>query len=591
MDKDTTYKIRPAGRHILTIGRDLIQDNYAAVIELVKNAYDADSPDVSIEFKKSPDRSGYSIIISDHGHGMSRDDIINKWLVPSTQDKIERQSSPSGRPLQGSKGVGRYAASKLGKYLLLETVTPDGEMTTAFFRWKDFEDAQYLDDVPIRIESKRISKPQGTRLTINMDNEHLAGWNKRKFEKLQFELKKLISPVSSILNKNEFGINLTIEDFPNDFENLKETIEPYVLFDLFDYKISGKINEEGKGILTYSSQKAPNMIDEEIEFDFSEPTKCGELVFDIRVYDRDSDAFDSLINRGLKDSTGNYMGRAQAKNLLDAYNGIGVYRNGFRIRPLGDPDFDWLELNKRRVNAPTRCISSNQAIGYAQIQSENQSKLIEKSARDGLKENEAFDQLKKITMKVIGELETRRFDYRRKIDLNRPTIEVERNLDKVASFKELKTNIRKQLIKANVNQNTRDRVDDIINKEAEVKSKAVEDIRRVVAIYQNQVTLGKIINVIHHQGRHAIQYFRDSLPVLKRRYEAFKKNKNSVSLDNIMKIINGNIISSDLLVDLFKKIEPLAAGRRKSKKTFELKLPIMDVLNVFESQMKKLVYC
>ena len=47
MNTDTTYKIRPAGRHLLTIGRDLIQDNYAAVVELVKNAYDADSPDVT----------------------------------------------------------------------------------------------------------------------------------------------------------------------------------------------------------------------------------------------------------------------------------------------------------------------------------------------------------------------------------------------------------------------------------------------------------------------------------------------------------------------------------------------------------------
>ena len=54
MSTDTTYKIKPAGQHILTIGRDLIQDNYAAVVELVKNAYDADSPDVQIEFILSP---------------------------------------------------------------------------------------------------------------------------------------------------------------------------------------------------------------------------------------------------------------------------------------------------------------------------------------------------------------------------------------------------------------------------------------------------------------------------------------------------------------------------------------------------------
>ena len=86
--------------------------------------------------------------------------------------------------------------------------------------------------------------------------------------------------------------------------------------------------------------------------------------------------------------------KAEAKKLLDAYNGIGVYRNGFRIRPLGDPDFDWLELNKRRINIPTRCIGVNQAIGYVQIQPHEQSKLIEKSARDGLKENEAFRPIK-----------------------------------------------------------------------------------------------------------------------------------------------------------------------------------------------------
>ena len=50
MPEAGTYTIRPAGRHILTIGRDLIQDPYAAVIELVKNAYDADSPDVDNQF-------------------------------------------------------------------------------------------------------------------------------------------------------------------------------------------------------------------------------------------------------------------------------------------------------------------------------------------------------------------------------------------------------------------------------------------------------------------------------------------------------------------------------------------------------------
>ena len=92
-----THFVRPAGRHILTIGRDLIKDRYAAIIELVKNAYDADSPDVSITFKKSEEhKRRYKIIIMDNGHGMSRDTVINKWLVPSTDFKLKRKTTPNG---------------------------------------------------------------------------------------------------------------------------------------------------------------------------------------------------------------------------------------------------------------------------------------------------------------------------------------------------------------------------------------------------------------------------------------------------------------------------------------------------------------
>ena len=408
MKTSTTYKIRPAGRHLLTIGRDLIQDNYAAVFELVKNAYDADSPDVHIEFKVSSDPSGYSIVISDHGHGMSRDDVINKWMVPSTDNKRESRESPSGRVLQGSKGVGRYAASILGADLLLETVDSKGEKTTAYLEWSNFESALYLDDVEILLETVEASEPPGTRLTINGGSELLAAWDQKQFDKLRFELKKLTSPIINAFSdegrSDEFRISLAVNGFP-EVNDINETIEPYPLFDLFDYKISGKISRDGTGTLTYSSQKARNTVEEEIAFKLGNPTGCGELDIDIRVYDREVDAIDALIKRGFTDESGRYVQKLEARQILNASNGIGVYRNGFRIRPLGDPDFDWLKLNARRVQNPTRCIGSNQAIGYVQIQSEDQSHLIEKSARDGLKEDRAFNRLKEITTQVITELE------------------------------------------------------------------------------------------------------------------------------------------------------------------------------------------
>ena len=90
MYKDKVYKIRPSGRHLLTIGRDLIHDNYAAIVELVKNAYDADSKDVEIHFlaqqgtlssTSNNKLNSINIIIRDHGHGMNQDIIINNWMV------------------------------------------------------------------------------------------------------------------------------------------------------------------------------------------------------------------------------------------------------------------------------------------------------------------------------------------------------------------------------------------------------------------------------------------------------------------------------------------------------------------------------
>lgn len=588
MKPDTAYTIRPAGRHILTIGRHLIQDNYAAVVELVKNAYDADSPDVNIEFRASAGGSGYTVVIADHGHGMSREDVINKWMVPSTLDKRERGRSPQGRKLQGSKGVGRYAASVLGTDLLLETVTPEGEKTTVYLEWGDFEAAQYLDDVEILVETERVSEPQGTRLSVN-GNRVLVEWNQKQFDTLRKELKKLKSPVSVSHNcehdGDNFHISLTVEGFPS-IVDIKETVQPYPLFDLFDYKIAGHVNADGKGVLTYSSLKARNTAAETFPFDFEKPTECGNFDIDIRVYDREKEAIESLIGRGLKDESGNYVGKLEARQLLNEYNGIGVYRNEFRIRPLGDPGFDWLDLNKRRVNNPTLRISSNQVIGYVQIQSEGESGLIEKSARDGLKENAAFDRLKEVTTEVITELESRRYEYRRKEGLSRPIRKVERELETLFSSDTLKQNIQTQLTKGNVDKTTADEIIEIISQDAEHKNKIADEIRQSVAIYQGQATLGKIIDVILHEGRQPLHYFRNRIPQMRRWVNSFRKDRDPSKLEKLLSIVGGLWQNADVFVELFSKLDPLAAGRRSAKKPLELKKTIEGTLSIFESEMK-----
>ena len=589
----TTYKIKPAGRHILTIGRDLIQDNYAAVVELVKNAYDADSPDVLIEFKVSPLHSGYSIVISDHGHGMSRDDVVNKWMVPSTEDKFERRKSPSGRTMQGSKGVGRYAASILGTDLLLETVSVAGEKTTVHFAWKDFESAKYLDDVEIRLETTEVSEPSSTRLTINGDDEFLGEWDQKRFEKLQFELKKLNSPVDTVFKNDEFRINLRISGFPG-VEDIDEVIEPYLLFDLYDYKIAGKIGPDGKGKITYSSQKARNLSDENIDFDikkevpfnFGKSTRYGNFKIDVRAFDRDNDAIESLIGRGLKEESGNYVGKNQARQLLNTYNGVGVYRNGFRIRPLGDADFDWLKLNARRTQNPSLHLGNNQMIGYVQIESDYWYDLEEKSARDGLKENEAFNRLKEVTLAVIRQLERRRFEYRRKAGLSRPAIKVERELGRLFSFDALKRNIRRQLTEDGCNQPTIDRIIEIVGQVEKDKGRDANEIRQALRVYQGQATLGKILNVIVHEGSQPLSYFRNQIPNLRYWRERFQETGDLGKLEKMLSIVDGIEENMEIFVKLFGRLDPLAAGKRAAKKPLELKKTIENTLSVFENEMK-----
>ena len=584
MSETGTYKIRPAGRLILTIGRELIQDLYAAVVELVKNAYDADSPDVSIEFSRAPGRDIYCITVTDHGHGMTREDVINKWMVPSTADKLRRRRSPSGRVMQGRKGVGRYAASVLGTDLFLETVTADGEKTEVYIEWEAFERSEYLDDVEILVGTAETSEPSGTRLTINGDDA-LIGWDQRQFDKLRFELRRLKSPVGVVLSDDDFHITLEVRGFP-DVDDISETIEPYPIFKLSDYKVSGSIDTEGRGSLEYSMQKIRNASVETIAFDYGTPTGCGELFLDIRGYDRDSASINALIGRGLRDNSGSYVGNLQARQLLNEYNGIGVYRNGFRIRPLGDPDFDWLKLNERRVQNPSLRIGSNQVIGFVQIQSDEQSGLIEKSARDGLRENLAYERLKDITQRVIAEFEARRFRYRRNAGLTGPSVRIERELGRLLSSDELKRDVQQSLSRSGVAKETAEDVLAIISRDEEERNRVVDDIRQTVAIYQGQATLGKIVNVILHEGRRPLSYFRNAIPDLRYWHKAFLKTGDSEDLDKAVSIVDRVSDAAEHLVVLFARIDPLATGKRGPKRPMDLKKEIDRAFSVFTVPME-----
>jgi len=588
--EDDSHRIRPAGRHLLTIGRDLIQDHYAAVIELVKNAYDADSPDVTISFSVPEKRDRLIITVEDSGHGMTRDTVINKWLVPSTDDKLKRKASPGGRTMQGRKGIGRYAAALLGADLSMETVA-EGNETTVVVQWDLFEKAEYLDDVEILVETRPTAASNGTKLTMTAPSEVIELWQDGELDTLEYELKKLISPVEyHSENTQSFVIHLKCDNFweGDDKEyNQDKEIEPFPIFDLYDYRISGSINSDGTGKLTFSNQKAKNTLDESMEFDLDQSTGCGILKLDIRVYDREPDAIDAIIKRGLTDPYGNYVGKLEARRLLDRSNGIGVYRNGFRIRPLGDADFDWLKLNEQRVQNPSMRIGSNQVIGYVQIQSEELSGLEEKSARDGLKDNGAYKRLRAITGEIISSLETKRFEYRKKAGLSRKTLKVEREFERLFSFEEIKESVRKTLNKGGVDKNTSNQVLALLDEKEKESNKLSEDIKQTVAIYQGQATLGKIVKVVLHEGRKPLGFFTNQIKNFGYWAGVLAEKNDREALDEMKTIMRGMSDNSQIFVSLFKRIDPLASGRRANRKDFDLLHEIRGSVSGFDHEIKE----
>ncbi|MGF2881137.1 sensor histidine kinase [Acinetobacter johnsonii] len=593
-----SYKIRPAGRHLATIGKELIQNEAAAIIELVKNAYDADADEIKVEIELDNQCKTVEITISDNGHGMNLETFLHKWMVPSTNDKlIRRTSSHKNRIMQGRKGIGRYAVAVLGNILKINSVTKDLSSTTAEIDWDIFNKVDYLDQIDIKVENETLSVgDQGTILKIYGNEEYFESWTKDNIRILEFELKKLISPLDS--KKNDFKIYLkiscadssTLNDEIFQEQSSFREIKPFPIVDFYDYRIHGEIGSDGKGKLTYSCQKEPNLPSIEIDYNYYQPTNCGSLKIDFRVYDREVDALDDLIER-TKETDNGALARKDIRALLDTYHGVGVFRHGFRIRPLGDVGYDWMDLNFQRVNNPSLRISVNQIIGYVVIESEEQSNLFEKSARDGLRDNEAYKNLIAISGQVLKQLEVNRFRYRENTGKSRKKETIEEKLTNIFSSEKLSEKIQTTLGKSDIDNEHKDKISqDILNlvvEDAKQKTKDLEYIKRAIAIYQGEATLGKIINRLVHEGRRPLNFFQNEIPILKKWKTMFDKSHDEKHLAKVIEKVDGVLDNSKHFVLLFKKIDPLATARRPNRKDENLKDIINQAIGVSETEINE----
>jgi hypothetical protein len=129
--------LRPKARILRTLGEELISSEIVAILELVKNSYDADARLIIVQFSGEPLEGKGSLEVSDDGHGMDMNTVQGAWMEPATDVKKKvQQSKYLKRRLLGEKGVGRFAAARLAQELELFTRVPGAEDEIyAFFDW------------------------------------------------------------------------------------------------------------------------------------------------------------------------------------------------------------------------------------------------------------------------------------------------------------------------------------------------------------------------------------------------------------------------------------------------------------------------
>ena len=188
----------------------------------------------------------------------------------------------------------------------------------------DFLESKYLSDIDILIETGSNNYQPGVTIEATSSNISRDAvidlWNSRQLENLELELKKLKSPLIKNID-DPFEISLEYQNFPIIDETKKVTyrneiikIAPLPIIDYYDYRIHGKIDNQGNATLFYNNQNLSHIIEEKIciKLPLDENQKyCGDIDIDFRVYDRDPDSIDNLINRGLKQFS---IGKLEAKN-------------------------------------------------------------------------------------------------------------------------------------------------------------------------------------------------------------------------------------------------------------------------------------
>ena len=399
-------------RVFTALGKELVTNDVVAVMELVKNAFDAFAFKVEVSFGSATSPEPTSIQIQDDGLGMTRGVIEDAWCTVATPYRKVHPYVRRGnkvRRVAGAKGLGRLAAARLGHQLTMLTQAPGNPCWELMVDWTELASQDHIVDSTARCREFAGESPfaeSGTQLRIGGLSGH---WDKGRIEDLQENLARLLSP---------FGVD---DDFHIVVSNpyassTASPVEPLPFLNKPKYRLKGSADDVGNLTGTYefapiSDSGTPRRtnvssawenIGKELPVRQLGPLPehgagCGPFEFEIRAWDLGQNDTEEISGRFS-------FQKSQIRQAIKAHKGLSVYRDGVLVLPKSDSARDWLGLDLRRVSDLGPRLSTSQLVGYVAITADRNPQLEDASNRERLldcPEMEAFKAILKTAVKLL----------------------------------------------------------------------------------------------------------------------------------------------------------------------------------------------
>jgi signal transduction histidine kinase len=375
------------------LGRELITNDEVAIFEMVKNSFDAKARTVYLHVDED------SITIADDGIGMTFEDLQNKWLFVAYSAKREgnegefRDKAADRKQYAGNKGIGRFSSDRLGERLLLQTRSADSKskvVDTLSVDWERFEhnDTEHFESVPVEhatsnafalpseLEKYRTKLRHGTVIRITKLRQQ---WKRDDLLSLKASLSKMINPFGSEID--HFSIIISAPAEQQEDRRLTEIAERKGEAPFSKDLVNGRV-----GNFIFSElQKKTTFIHVDVRGDeiHSVLTDRGELIYEIlepNVYPllKDSDFSCEIyyLNQSAKVTFTRRVGLPSVQ-----FGSLFLFRNGFRVYPIGNDGDDWFGFDRRKAQGYNRYLGSREIIGRVDVAGSGED-FQEASSRD-----------------------------------------------------------------------------------------------------------------------------------------------------------------------------------------------------------------